>query len=204
MSEDSTDPTTGITRTARLESFSDGVIAVIITIMAFELKTPAAANFHALGRELPLLLTYVLSFTFVGIYWVNHHHLLGITRRNDAAVMWTNLHLLFWLSLIPFVTEWIGADHGKSLPAACYGAVGLGGALAYTLLSFAILRADPDNVAIARVMKHDNKGKFSVLVWLASIGLAFVSPYIAYVCFVVVALTWFVPDRRLVTRDARA
>jgi uncharacterized membrane protein len=204
MSEDPSDATTGITGTARLESFSDGVIAVIITIMAFELKTPAAANFHALGRELPLLLTYVLSFTFVGIYWVNHHHLLGIARRNDAAVMWTNLHLLFWLSLIPFVTAWIGAEHGRSLPAACYGVVGVGGALAYTLLSFAILRADPDNVAIARVLQRDTKGKLSVLVWIASIGLAFVSPYIAYGCFVVVAITWFVPDRRLVARDASA
>jgi uncharacterized membrane protein len=201
MSEEPSEATANIMGTRRLESFSDGVIAVIITIMAFELKTPASANFHALGHELPLLLVYVLSFTFVGIYWVNHHHLLGITKRNNAAVMWTNLHLLFWLSLIPFVTAWIGAQHGKSLPAACYGFVGFGSAVAYTLLSFAIRHADPDNIAIARVLEHDNKGKFSVLVWVASIGLAYASPYLAYVCFVIVAIIWFVPDRRLVTRN---
>jgi uncharacterized membrane protein len=201
MSEESTEATPGIMGTARLESFSDGVIAVIITIMAFELKTPASANIHALSHELPLLLVYVLSFTFVAIYWVNHHHLLGVTKRIDAAVMWTNMHLLFWLSLIPFVTAWVGTQYGKPLPAACYGVVGIGAGVAYSLLAYAIHHADAKNAAIARATHRDAKGMFSILTYTASIGLAFVSPYLAYACFAAVAIAWFVPDRRLVARE---
>jgi len=199
MSGDVSSEATSVMGPGRLESFSDGVIAVIITIMAFELKTPAAANFHALSHELPLLLVYVLSFTFVGIYWVNHHHLLRVTKHIDAAVMWTNLHLLFWLSLIPFVTSWVGAQHGHSLPAACYGVVGIGAGVAYNLLGFAIHRANPHNAAIARATHRDVKGNISILVYCASIGLAFISPYISYACFAAVAIAWFLPDRRLVT-----
>jgi uncharacterized membrane protein len=198
---DSTSETTSAMGADRLESFSDGVLAVIITIMAFELKTPASANIHALDHELPLLLTYVLSFTFVAIYWVNHHHLLRATRRINAAVMWTNLHLLFWLSLIPLVTSWVGAQHRHSLPAACYGVVCLGSGVAFNVLTVAIHRADPNNAIIVEALRHSLKGRFSTLVYAASIGLAYVSPYIAYVCFVAVAVAWFIPNRRLVADD---
>jgi uncharacterized membrane protein len=201
MSDDTASATQSVMGTGRLESFSDGVIAVIITIMAFELKTPVAANAHALRHDLPLLLVYVLSFTFVGIYWVNHHHLLRAAQRIDPAVMWANLHLLFWLSLIPFVTSWVGTQHGHALPAACYGVVGLGAGVAFSLLSLAILHADPQNTVIARATRGNTKGFFSMILYSASIGLAFVSPYIAYGCFVMIAIAWFVPDRRLVSRE---
>lgn len=197
MSDEAPGEVPSVMGPGRLEAFSDGVIAVIITIMAFELKTPAAANLHALAHELPLLLVYVLSFTFVAIYWVNHHHLLRVIKRIDAAVMWANLYLLFWLSLIPFVTSWVGTQHGRPLPAACYGVVGIGAGSAYNLLGFAIHRANPRNVAIVRATHHDIKGMFSNLAYTASIPLAFVSPYIAYACFAAVAIAWFVPDRRL-------
>lgn len=186
--------------TGRLESFSDGVIAVIITIMAFQLKTPVRSNFHALAHVFPLLLVYVVSFTFVAIYWVNHHHLLHVTTRISAAVMWANLHLLFWLSLIPFVTGWVGAQHHNALPAAFYGVVGIGAGVAYNLLTLAIHQANPDSAAISRIVHHDVKGRVSTGLYVASIGLAFISPYISYAIFVIISVTWFVPDRRLVSQ----
>ncbi len=198
MSDDASNTVDAFIGTGRLESFSDGVIAVIITIMAFELKTPIASNVHALSHRFPLLLVYVLSFVFIGIYWVNHHHLLHATRRISAGVMWTNLHLLFWLSLVPFVTAWIGAQHGESLPAACYAVVADGSGIAFSLLARAIRKANPQDQISIGVLSLKGKEQASTVLYTSSIGLAFLSPYIAYVFFVVVAIIWFVPDRRLV------
>jgi uncharacterized membrane protein len=183
--------------TGRLEAFSDGVLAVIITIMALELKTPLEGSFGALRHSLPGLLIYVLSFAFIGIYWNNHHHLLRATRSVSGAVMWTNLHLLFWLSLIPAVTQWVGDAHDNSAPAVVYSIVALGAALAYTLLVAAIVRTDGRNSKVAKAIGRDVKGRLSMLIYTASIGLAFISPWISYALFTTVALLWFVPDRRL-------
>jgi uncharacterized membrane protein len=181
----------------RLEAFSDSVMAVIITIMAFDLKTPITANWHGLEGRLPSLLVYILSFTFVGIYWNNHHHLLRATRQINGAVMWANLHLLFWLSLIPFATSWVGTEHAHSLPASAYGVVALGAALAYFVLVRTILRANADDDSIADAVGMDIKGMVSPAIYAIGIGLAYVSPYIAYACYAAVAVIWFVPDKRL-------
>ena len=176
-------------------------MAVIITIMAFDLKTPLTPDLHGLGHRVAPLLVYVLSFTVIGIYWNNHHHLLRATERISGAVMWTNLYLLFWLSLVPFTTAWVGAAHGHSLPAVAYGAVALGAALAYTALVRAILRANPDDRYIAAAVGTDVKGMVSLVIYVTGIGLAFLNPYLAYACYASVSLLWFVPDRRL-TRSA--
>ena len=186
----------GESETGRLEAFSDGVIAVIITIMALELKPPEDGSFHSLRARLPALLFYILSFTFVGIYWNNHHHLLRAARRISAGVMWSNLHLLFWLSLIPVLTEWVGEHHTETAPAATYGIVGLGAAVAFTILTQAIIRADGTSSLVATAIGSDTKGRVSLLAYAAATALAFVSPWITYALFVAVAVMWFVPDRR--------
>ena len=185
----------------RLEGFSDGVMAVIITIMAFQLKSPATADLRGLTRLWPSLLVYVLSFSMIGIYWNNHHHLLRATRRISASVMWTNLLLLFWLSLIPFATDWVGTAHGHTLPAVTYGAIALAAALAYFALVRAILGANPDDPGIVAAIGRDVKGIASPVICAVGIGLAFVSPYLAYGCYLAVSVLWFIPDRRL-TRNA--
>jgi len=187
----------GESETGRLEAFSDGVIAVIITIMALELKAPEGADFHSLRDRLPALLIYILSFTFVGIYWNNHHHLLRAARRVTAGVMWANLHLLFWLSLIPVLTEWVGEHHTETAPAATYGVMGLGAAVAFTILVQAIIRADGSSSLVATAIGSDIKGRVSLLAYAAATVLAFVSPWISYALFVAVAVMWFIPDRRL-------
>ena len=187
----------GESETGRLEAFSDGVIAVIITIMALELKPPEDGTFHSLRERLPALLFYILSFTFVGIYWNNHHHLLRAARRISAGVMWANLHLLFWLSLIPVLTEWVGEHHTETAPAATYGVVGLGAAVAFTILVQAIIRADGSSSLVATAIGSDTKGRVSMLAYAAATVLAFVSPWISYALFVAVAVMWFIPDRRL-------
>ena len=197
---DATDPSAGSAaekETGRLEAFSDGVMAVIITIMVLELKPPTGTGFGDLRERIPSLLIYVLSFTFVGIYWNNHHHLLRATSRISPAVMWTNLHLLFWLSLIPVVTEWVGQASGAAAPAATYSLVALCDALAYTLLTWAIVRTEGRGSRIAAALGRDLKGRLSVLVYVVATPLAFVSPYLTYGLLVAVALMWFVPDRRL-------
>lgn len=181
----------------RLESFSDGIMAVIITIMAFQLKTPATADLHGLVARLPSVLVYVLSFSMIGIYWNNHHHLLRATRRISASVMWTNLVLLFWLSLIPFATNWAGTSHDRALPAATYGTVALAAALAYFALVRAILRANPNDTVMSTAIGKDAKGIVSPIIYAAGIGSAFASPYLAYACYVAVSVIWFTPDRRL-------
>jgi uncharacterized membrane protein len=194
----------GESETGRLEAFSDGVLAVIITIMALELKPPVDGTFRSLHARLPALLFYILSFTFVGIYWNNHHHLLRAARRISAGVMWSNLHLLFWLSLIPVLTEWVGEHHTETAPAATYGVVGLGSAVAFTILVRAIIRADGSSSLVATAIGSDTKGRVSLLAYAAATVLAFVSPWITYALFVAVAVMWFIPDRRLsqVSTDA--
>ncbi|HVA51949.1 MAG TPA: TMEM175 family protein [Acidimicrobiales bacterium] len=180
----------------RLEAFSDSVMAVIITIMAFNLKTPITANWHGLEGRLPSLLVYILSFSSIGIYWNNHHHLLRATKRISSAVMWANLHLLFWLSLIPFATSWVGTKHGDWLPASIYGVVTLGAALAYFVLVRSILRANPDDHSIANAVGTDVKGMASMAMYVIGVGLAYLSPYLSYACYAVVSVMWFVPERR--------
>ncbi len=186
--------------TGRTEAFSDGVLAVIITIMALELKAPAGGAFSDLRGRLPALLVYVLSFTFIGIYWNNHHHLLRAARHITGAVMWANLHLLFWLSLIPVLTEWIGRDYDQSAPAATYGVICLGAAFAFTLLTRAIIAADGKDSTVAAALGSDFKGRISLLLYAVATALAFLSPYIAYGIFAAVAIIWFIPDRRLSRR----
>jgi uncharacterized membrane protein len=187
----------GDSETGRLEAFSDGVLAVIITIMALELKAPAGGEWSDLRRRFPALLVYILSFTFIGIYWNNHHHLLRAARRVTAGVMWSNLHLLFWLSLIPVLTEWIGEHYQETAPAATYGLVCLGSAVAFTVLVRAIIRADGSASLVATAIGRDTKGRISLVTYAAATGLAFVTPWIAYALFAAVAVMWFVPDRRL-------
>jgi uncharacterized membrane protein len=183
--------------TGRLEAFSDGVLAVIITIMALELRAPVGGSFTDLRDRLPALLIYILSFVIIGIYWNNHHHLLRAARRVTGGVMWANLHLLFWLSLIPVLTEWVGEHYRESAPAATYGLVGFGAAVAFTILTRAIIRADGGDSLVARAIGRDYKGRISLLAYAAAAGLAFVSPWIAYALIACVAVMWFVPDRRL-------
>jgi uncharacterized membrane protein len=182
--------------TARVEAFSDGVMAVIITIMALELRAPRGATFAAVRDQLPGLLVYVLSFVFIGIYWNNHHHLLRATDRISGAAMWANLFLLFWLSLIPVLTEWLRDEYRHALPAAAYGAVALAAGIAYSILTRVLIRANGRESALAQAIGSDLKGYASQVLYAAGVGLAFVSPWISYVLYVAVALMWFVPDRR--------
>lgn len=182
--------------TSRLEAFSDGVMAVIITITALSLKAPLSGSFSALSRRLPELLVYILSFTFVGIYWNNHHHLLRVTRHISGGVMWANLHLLFWLSLIPVVTEWVGSFYKNHWPAAIYGIVALGAAIAFSILVFTIIRANGRDSLVGRAVGSDLKGNASMALYACGIGLAFLSPYVAYAVYALVAVIWFIPDRR--------
>jgi uncharacterized membrane protein len=181
----------------RLEAFSDGVIAILITIMVLDLKLPADATMAALGRILPTLCTYLLSFVFLGIYWNNHHHMLHAAERINGAILWANLHLLFWLSLVPFGTRWIGETHAAPVPMAAYGVVLLCSAIAYTILQTLIIRETGPNSVLARAVQEDVKGKISIVFYVAGICLAFVNPVLSAALYVIVALTWLVPDRRI-------
>jgi uncharacterized membrane protein len=193
----------GESETGRLEAFSDGVLAVIITIMALELKAPVGeGSFSDLKDRIPALLIYVLSFTFIGIYWNNHHHLLRAARRVTPAVMWANLHLLFWLSLIPVLTEWIGEHDKKTAPAATYGVVCLASAVAFTVLATVIIRADGRDSPVAAVAGQSIKAQASLVLYAGGTVLAFVIPWVAYVLYAVVSIIWFIPDRRLGQRSA--
>ena len=183
--------------TDRLEAFSDGVLAVLITITAFELRSPSGPGFHALSQRLPEVLVYILSFAFLGIYWNNHHHLLRATTRINAAVMWANLFLLFWLSLIPVLTEWVARYYRSTWPAASYGIVALASAVAFFALVHAIIRADVANSSVARAIGNDNKGKISILLYAMGVGCAFASPWVSYGCYALVSVIWLIPDRRL-------
>jgi uncharacterized membrane protein len=181
----------------RLEAFSDAVIAIIITIMVLELRAPHETELAALRPLLPVLLSYVLSFIYIGIYWNNHHHMLHCTGQVTGSILWANLHLLFWLSLIPFVTAWMGEHPGASMPAALYGVVLLMAGIAYLILQRQILRSEGPQSVLAAALGHDVKGKLSALFYLLAIGAAFVEAGIAYVLYLLVALMWLVPDRRI-------
>jgi uncharacterized membrane protein len=181
----------------RLEAFSDGVIAVIITIMVLELKAPHGSTLDELLPLLPTFLTYVLSFIYVGIYWVNHHHFFHAVHKVSGGLLWANLHLLFWLSLVPFTTAWIGESHFTTWPVAIYGVNLLASAVAYTILTMVAVRVHGPDSEIARAVGRDKKGKISLLFYIASIPIAFLSPTISCALFVMVALIWFVPDRRI-------
>jgi TMEM175 potassium channel family protein len=181
----------------RLEAFSDGVLAIIITIMVLELKIPHGTDLVALKPLLPVFLSYVLSFIYLGIYWNNHHHLLRATRRINGKIMWANLHLLFWLSLVPFATGWMGENHFAPLPTAIYGVVLLCAALAYTLLQHLIIKHNGSDHVLASAVGKDWKGKISLAFYLAAIPLAFVNQWIADAFYVVVAAIWLIPDRRI-------
>jgi len=185
--------------TGRLEAFSDGVLAVIITIMALELKAPVGkGDFGDLQERIPALLVYILSFTFIGIYWNNHHHLLRAARRMTPAVMWSNLHLLFWLSLIPVLTEWIGEHWDKAAPAATYGVVCLASAVAFTILATVIIRADGKDSPVAAVGGQSIKAQASLVLYAGGTVLAFVVvPCVSYILYAVVSVIWFIPDRTL-------
>jgi uncharacterized membrane protein len=182
--------------TARVEAFSDGVIAVIITIMALELRAPEGASLDAVRGRLPGLLVYVLSFVIIGIYWNNHHHLLRAAERISGAAMWANLFLLFWLSLIPVLTEWLREEYRHALPAAAYGAVAFAAGVAYAILVRALIRANGRDSAVAQAIGSDIKGYASLVLYAAGVGLAFVSSWISYALYVAVAVMWFIPDRR--------
>jgi TMEM175 potassium channel family protein len=181
----------------RLEAFSDGVLAIIITIMVLEMKVPHETTFAALKPILPVFLSYVLSFLYVGIYWNNHHHLCHSVRRVSGGILWANLHLLFWLSLFPFTTGWMGENHLASLPTAVYGFVLLMAAIAYYILQSAIIARHGRDSLLASALGSDWKGKLSPAIYLAAIPLAFVSPWIASGLYVFAALLWLVPDRRI-------
>jgi len=181
----------------RLEAFSDGVMAIIITIMVLEIKVPHAANLAALKPLVPVFLSYVLSFIYVGIYWNNHHHLLHTVTRVSGPILWANLHLLFWLSLFPFATGWMGENHMASTPTATYGVVLLMAAIAYYVLQRTIIsRQGPDSV-LAAALGCDWKGKVSPVIYFAAIPLAFLSPWISSALYASVALSWLIPDRRI-------
>jgi uncharacterized membrane protein len=182
---------------ARLEAFSDGVVAIIITIMVLELKAPHGTDLESLRPLLPALLSYVLSFVFLGIYWSNHHHLLQAARHVDGRILWSNLHLLFWLSLTPFVTAWMGENGFAALPVALYGIVLLAAAVAYFILTRALLARHGADSALAAALGRDFKGKVSVVIYAVAIPLAFISAWAACALYVVVAVVWLVPDRRI-------
>ena len=184
-------------KTGRLEAFSDGVLAIIITIMVLELKVPHGADLAALVPLVPVFLAYVLSFAYLGIYWNNHHHLFQAAERVNGAVLWANLHLLFWLSLIPVVTGWAGENHAAALPTALYGVVLLMSALAYWILQGALIAGNGRDSALAQALGTDWKGKLSPVLYLLAIGLAFVRPWLADALYVAVALMWIVPDPRI-------
>jgi len=183
--------------TGRMEAFSDGVIAILITVMVLELPKPHGVTWSALHDSLPVLLAYVLSFVYLGIYWNNHHHMLQATHRVSGGILWANLHLLFWLSLVPFTTSWLGENRLATVPAAAYGIDLLAAAVAYYLLERLIIRDQGEHSVLAAAVGRDLKGKASPVLYVTGIGLAFVTPVLAVAVYVVVALIWLVPDRRV-------
>jgi uncharacterized membrane protein len=182
---------------SRVEAFSDGVIAILITIMVLELKVPHGTDFQALQPLLPVFLSYVLSFVFIGIYWNNHHHMFHATERISGGILWANLHLLFWLSLVPFATAWMGENHAASLPTAAYGGVLLASGIAYVILQSRIIKHHGPDSQLARAVGGDRKGKASTVGYAVAIPLAFVNSWIAIAIYVCVAAVWLIPDRRI-------
>jgi uncharacterized membrane protein len=181
----------------RLEAFSDGVIAIIITIMVLEMKVPHGADVEALRPLVPVFVSYVLSYVFVGIYWTNHHHLLQAVERVNGRILWRNLHLLFWLSQVPFATGWMGENHFAPWPTAVYGFVMLMAGVAYYFLVRAILAHHGKDSRVANALGSDIKGKVSVLLYLVALPMAFINRWVAGGIYVLVAIVWFVPDTRI-------
>ena len=181
----------------RLEAFSDGVIAIVITIMVLELKVPAGSDFSALRPLIPVLLSYVLSFVYLAIYWNNHHHLLQVVKHVDGRVLWANAHLLFWLTLFPFATACLGENHLAAWAAALYGVVMFMAAIAYYILVRALLSLHTKDSILAIAIGRDFKGTVSVVIYLIAIGLAFLSPWLSCALYVLVAIMWLIPDRRI-------
>src|SRR5688572_236031 len=184
----------------RLEAFSDGVIAIIITIMVLELEIPEGADLNALAPLVPVFLTYVMSFVYIGIYWNNHHHLFHTVDRVSGPILWANLHLLFWLSLTPFTNAWMGHNHFAPLPTAAYGVVLLLSALAFTILTRAIVAYQGPQSRLAQAIGRDRKGKVSLALYAVAIPMAFVNQWISDAIYVTVALIWLIPDRRIESR----
>jgi uncharacterized membrane protein len=181
----------------RLEAFSDGVIAILITIMVLELKVPHTADFHALLPLWPVFMSYVLSFIYIGIYWNNHHHLLHAVEEVGGGVLWANLHLLFWLSLVPFVTAWMGENHFETGPTVAYGIVLFMSAAAYSLLVRRLIANHDKNSTLAEAVGEDRKGKISLAMYLAGIALAWLAAWLGFLMYVGVAVMWLIPDRRI-------
>jgi uncharacterized membrane protein len=181
----------------RLEAFSDGVIAIIITIMVLELKVPHDPTFRALIPLWPVFMSYVLSFIYVGIYWNNHHHMLHAVKEVSGGVLWANLHLLFWLSLIPFVTAWMGENHFETGPTAAYGFVLFMCAAAYALLARGLVRNHDKNTTLAEAIGDNRKGKVSIIFYLAGAALSFLTPWLGFLMYAGVAVMWLIPDRRI-------
>ena len=181
----------------RLEAFSDGVIAIIITIMVLEMKVPHGMDLAALEPVIPVFVSYVLSFVYVGIYWNNHHHMLHAAGRVNGPILWANMHLLFWLSLVPFVTGWMGENHFAPMPVAMYGAILLLSAIAYYILTRVLIRHDGEKSTIARAVGSDAKGRLSVVIYAVAIPLSFVNRWVAVALYAAVAVMWLVPDRRI-------
>jgi uncharacterized membrane protein len=181
----------------RLEAFSDGVIAILITILVLELKIPHGATFDALAPLWPVFLSYVLSFIYLGIYWNNHHHMLHLVHQVGGGVLWANLHLLFWLSLIPFVTAWMGENHFQTVPVAAYGTVLLMCAIAYTILARSLTAHHRENAELATAIGKDRKGWISIALYIIGIALSFVQPWLGFATYIGVAIMWLVPDTRI-------
>ena len=183
--------------TNRVEAFSDGVLAIAITIMVLELKVPDTPDLHGLAEFLPTLLTYVLSFVYIGIYWTNHHHLMHLTQRIDGAALWANLNLLFWLSIVPFTTRWMDESTLATLPVLAYGINLLAAAVSYTVLQARLIRIQGAESRLARAIRNDAKGKWSMALYVLGSAGAFLSPWVSVAAYVAVAAIWIVPDRRI-------
>ncbi|MGH9702843.1 MAG: TMEM175 family protein [Candidatus Acidiferrales bacterium] len=181
----------------RLEALTDGVLAIVITIMVLEIKVPSGPGLSSLAAVAPILLAYALSFVNVGIFWNNHHHMLHVTQRIDGTVLWANLFFLFWMSLVPFVIRWIDETHFAPTPTAAYGVVLTMSAIAYLFLERSIIACNGPNSKLARAVGSDIKGKLSLSIYVLAIALAFVRPWIAILLYVVIAMIWFIPDRRI-------
>ena len=181
----------------RLEAFSDGVLAIIITIMVLEMKAPEETTVEALLSILPIFISYLISFIYIGTYWNNHHHLFQITEQVNGQVLWANLHLLFWLSLIPFATSWIGENHVEALPVAFYGFVLVMSGIGYGILQNRIIQNHPEDFPLRQVVKNDKKGKLSLLLYLVGVAVSFISPWLGILLYITVLVMWFIPERQI-------
>jgi len=187
----------------RLEAFSDGVLAIIITIMVLEMKVPHGDSLASLKPLIPVFVSYILSFIYIGIYWNNHHHMLHAAKQVNGKTLWANIHLLFWLSLVPFVTRWMGENNFTTLPVALYGMVLLMAGVAYYLLAHSLSRLHGKNSTLAEAFGRDWKGIFSVLIYAVGIGLSFLNPWLGFAMYTLVAAIWFIPDRRIENKLAK-